>query len=437
MIRKTLLAGVAVGFIATPALAEDAPKAEVQAPVSVDGNFWTRFEMREGYKDLGVSRARWQEGDAAFYRARMGLTGKATKFGGDHSITPRLVLQSSGVWGSNNTITDSAIGMHEGYIRIAAPDHRLDVGRFEMAYGDHLVIGSLGWHQTARAFDGIRMHHGTKDHVWLDAFVTMANPGGAAETHPANDELFEGDSFFAGVYGDVGGYIGEKLTLELYGLLQKQNAVDDAGSAYLTTLGTRFAKSFGKSRVKFEAGVQIGSAKDAGIDDKGAVTDLGLFAYQADLEYGLTINKMFWVGIGGQLATSDDPETTDKSEAWVDLYPTGHKFLGLMDVMGGRSNVASGRVRLRVAPREGTKILLDGHYFTRPEMGKDASGNDLSGSVGSEVNLNVIQKIGGGLAVRGLYGVFLPTDNAVNGQSEIVDSEMAHYVALQLTYGFK
>lgn len=437
MLRTLSMAALTTGLLASPALAQDAKAEADTSPVKVDGSFWTRFELREGYDKLGVSRARFQEGDAFFYRARMGLTAKSSKFG-QHTVTPRLVLQSSGMWGTTpGTISDAAVNMHEGYVRVAGPTHRFDVGRFEMNYGEAMVIGNLGWHQTARSFDGFRYRQGKDAHKWVDLFVTMARPtANPAEGHPnpEHDEAFEGDAYFLGLYGDLGGFITDKFTLELYGLLQAQTAVNDENAAQLFTVGTRVKKGFGATTVRLEAGAQFGGADNG----EGDADDVSFSAYQADLEIGHKFSKMFWMGLGGSLVSGDDPTTNDKNEGWQQLYPTAHKFFGLMDVAGGRTNLTSGRVRFRVVPRNGTKILLDAHMFMRPEPGKNAAGEDIDGYAGSELDLNVVQHIGGGLSVRGLYGVFLPNGKVRPLGGELAeDGEMAHYVALQLSYGFK
>jgi hypothetical protein len=41
--------------------------------------------------------------------------------------------------------------------------------------------------------------------------------------------------------------------------------------------------------------------------------------------------KPFRIGVEGLVASGDDLSTPDRDEGWNELYPTTHKWLGLMD----------------------------------------------------------------------------------------------------------
>ncbi|MCA9544936.1 MAG: alginate export family protein, partial [Myxococcales bacterium] len=406
MSRLSLLARstMAAALLAVPAVAsaqDPQPPQAAPGPLTVDGSFWTRFELRDNYAGAGVSQGRFQEGDATFYRARLGLWTTPTKFRGDQQVQARFVLQAAGVQGVQpGTINDPAVGAHEAFLRWQGAMHRLDVGRFEMVYGDHAIIGNLGWHQMARSFDGARVRL-AKDPkgAWVDVFATLARPDAVpGEKHPLHDELLEGDDWFTGIYSDIGPLLAQDLTLELYGLFQVQvGSDDDTGGedrdgAVLATVGTRVVKSFGKTRVRFEGTGQFG--KDLAQNDAKA--------YQADLEVKQTLSDALWVAVGGVYASGDDP-TTEENEGFNHLYSTAHKFLGLMDVIGTRTNVTSGNLQAAFKVQPTTTLKLDAHLFLRNEVP-----DDVDSYAGTELNLQVIQGIGGGLGVRGLYGLFLP-----------------------------
>lgn len=394
-------------------------------PLTVDGSFWSRFELREGYSNAGVSRGRFQEGDATFYRARLGLWTQPRAFRQNHSVRARLSIQAAGVQGTMpGTINDAPLGAHEAFLRWQSPIHRLDAGRFELAYGDHLVVGNLGWHQVARSWDGLRVRFGDQKAkgAWLDVFATRQRPDAVpAERHPAHDGFLEGDDWFTGLYSDIGPWLGEGLTLELYSLFQIQrehDAVGDTdarGDAMLITAGTRVAKSFGKTRVRFEGTGQTG--KD--------LQERDVAAYQADLEVKHTFSERFFVAVGGLYASGDDPDT-DENEGFNHLYSTAHKFLGLMDVIGTRNNVTSGLIKTAWKVQPTTTLKLDAHTFLRNE-----TRDDVDSYAGSEFDLQVVQVIGGGLGVRGLYGVFLPGSGALDSDDPI------HYLAVQFGFNFK
>lgn len=153
----------------------------------------------------------------------------------------------------------------------------------------------------------------------------------------------------------------------------------------------------------------------------GRVGDgLSIFAYQADGEvgYSLADNKLR-LAVEGMITSGDDPTTADKIEGWNQLYTTAHKFLGLMDVMGARSNVASSVLHVTASPTADVKIMLDAHVFSRLE---DA-GIRQSGMAGFEKDTGLVYALGAGLNVRGLYSLFVPGKDVYGD-----DAEPAHYV---------
>jgi hypothetical protein len=106
-----------------------------------------------------------------------------------------------------------------------------------------------------------------------------------------------------------------------------------------------------------------------------------------------------------------------------------------MDVIGGRTNVSSAVLHLKVTPVEPLSLLVDGHYFARPERGADRK----HGGAGGEIDANVVYAIGKGASLRGLYGVFLPNEDFWSKKSP--DPANAgtplHYVEVQFGYVFK
>lgn len=68
-------APVAAAPPSAPAQALPPPEKEAEGTaLVVTGSFFGRYEVRDGYARMGVSRARWLEGDTTVYRARLGLS---------------------------------------------------------------------------------------------------------------------------------------------------------------------------------------------------------------------------------------------------------------------------------------------------------------------------------------------------------------------------
>jgi hypothetical protein len=158
-------------------------------------------------------------------------------------------------------------------------------------------------------------------------------------------------------------------------------------------------------------------------------------AFQANGEVGVSPVKGLRIGAGGFFASGDDGTTADKNEGWNELYPTGHKWLGLADVAGPRSNIAGAHGGVKYGGLEYLVASVDAHYFTRLET--DASGVD--GAMGSELDFNLIHPIGKGAVLRTMYGVFLPSEDfwAPKSPDAAKAGDPIHFWEVQFGYDFK
>lgn len=405
--------------------------AEETPDLLVGSSFWGRYELRENYDRLGASRGRFIEGDWLVYRARLDLVTTPMAIG-DGGLEASLFFspQADGFWGNQpGTVATPNLGIYRGFLRLGLGEARLDLGRFDLDYGDALVIGDLRWHQTGRSFDGARARLGSGP-TWVDVFVTQLDEGlrlgvGAEDPFaPAdNPAPFEGDVAFGGIYGSIGRLFGEETTLEPYLLGQVWFA--DGGAqrpAVQGTLGIRALQRVGVLDFRLETGLQLGRRRIANGENPE------VFAWQADGEVGLTPASGFRVALQALYATGDDPDT-DTLEAWDELFPTTHKFLGLMDIIGIRTNVASAVAH--VSWKNGPVLLkVDTHGFLRPETAPDQAS-----FAGVETDVNLIYKFGGGLDARAMYAFFVPNrDHGWAGPDGTPEDAIAHYVELQLSF---
>jgi len=427
------------------------PAAPAPVGLKLTSSFFTRYEVREKFDQLGVTASRFLESDVTVYRARIGLATTPIDVGEGEQVVIQFTPQASGILGSlSGTVADATLGLHEGYLRIQGASHKFDAGRFEMNYGDSFIIGSLDWHETARSFDGMRLRLTPEvEKTFVDVFLTQANPspaniaseGGRSVSNPF---LGAGDSYFTGVYAGLGGFIDPAMELEPYFLALLNPASDsitvpvmgmptvvDRAPSTLFTLGARFKHKIDVIDLRAEAGIQfggIGGQIAAGMDIPEGQS---IFAYQIDAEAGVSLmeNKLR-IGLEGLIASGNDPGTADKNEAWNQLFPTAHKFLGLMDIMGGRANVGSGVLHLTAQPTADIKAMIDAHYFSRLEA--TTAMTDNSGFAGFEIDAGLSYALGTGLAVRGLYGLFVPGEDVFGA-----DRDPAHFVEIELRHDLK
>lgn len=427
---------VVVAVVPVPA-AEEKPPEPSLSPIKFGTSTWSRFELRENYDKLGVSRGRFSEGDQTVFRARIkmetaelplidGLTGLV-------NFTPQA-SGSFGLSGTGGTIGEANLGIYEGFFMLKSKSFEMKGGRFAMNYGDSLVIGNLDWHQTARAFDGLHTHL-ILDKGYIDAFITQQAEGSPAVSSP----FAAGDSYFWGLYSNFGGYIAKDLNLEPYFLGLSSAATDNiattdgAGNpityardgATLFTLGARIQQKLTGIDYRIEGGFQFGESPGAvpPSDDRAeAVTTI---AGQVEGEFGIAIGPKARVGLGGFYATGNDPSSAN-NEAYNELFPTTHKFLGWMDVIGLRTNVAGGMLKFGLKITDALTADVHGHLFARPQaggLGRVMGAAD--GFAGGEVNVQLLQKIGKFMSVRPMYGLFIPNAN------HYATGDLVHYFELQ------
>ena len=191
----------------------------------------------------------------------------------------------------------------------------------------------------------------------------------------------------------------------------------DRESATEVTLGARVKGKGGAVDYRAEAGVQLGTRL-------AGMTSRDVLAYQGDLELGVAVvDKKLRLALEGLYASGDDP-ASNELEGWNQLYPTAHKFLGLMDVFGGRTNVVSGVGHVVVTAIPDLKLQLDAHLLSRPEMA-----GAFKGFSGVEVDTVGVYTFGKGFSTLALYGIFAPSD-------DYPTDEAIHYLEAEVAYKF-
>ncbi len=316
---------------------------------------------------------------------------------------------------------------------LQAPHMRLDVGRMELNYGDAFVLGNVDWHVTGRSFDAVRVHATPGDTgMFVDVFLSILKEGntpvpamGATPATPPQTEPFATDDvYFGGAYANFGPMIDKSLALDLYALAKVAPVSHDAMGMKVDestryTFGVRAKQKLEVIDYRFEGGIQVGSQP----------ADVSVFAYQADLEVGVNlVDRKLRLAGEGFFASGNDPSTPDKNEGWDQLYPTAHKWLGFMDIIVPRTNIAGGAAHVVYAFSPAWKLGVDAHFFLRPEDQPTPGGLIESGYAGTEIDTGLGYTIAKGLTLRGAYDIFLPNEDRY-GSTDVV-----HFVETELRY---
>lgn len=444
---------------------EDAASGPVIHPLA---SLFTRFEHREGYDALPVSRALTNVGctagpggmladnDCVRFRARVGFEIQNITLGSGYSAAIRFLPQLAGHWAmpgftlggpgtgtsASGGIVDALLGIHEASLILNLETWaRFEIGRFEMAYGENVVIGNLDWHPNGRAFDGARMRiTPSASSYWIDVFWTLVNEGHALSLTgaPTGGGFGQADQYFYGVYAGLGPLLDARpsTALDVYALaLQTNNRADVAAGAerewsHRTTIGARFRYRVDVVDVRAEGAAQLG--REGGLRDPVTMA----FGRQQEVVAGFFLGEVgvnllddhLRLALEGNYASGNDPTTTNANEGYFHLFPTARAFLGGTNVMGARTNVASGVFHGAVRPVDQLALNLDVHVLVVPERGAGPTNY-----AGSEGDLNLVWTPFPGLRLRAMYGVFIPETAFWRGVAS-PGADPVHYFEAELGF---
>lgn len=354
------------------------------------------------------------EGDIFTQRSRVGV--EATK----GKLSARLTLQHSARWGDfrGDQFTIPPLYLYEGWMRYEASEQVfIELGRFRLDYGEQRVLGSAQWTLVARSWDGVRLGVRPGELLEVDLF--------GVKMRDAQEGFLRGDAYLAGAYSvftePVPGLLN---TVDIYLLYDHRDGVPAPGEIRrnLGMAGVRIDGGVSIVGLEGEAGYQFGRLCD--LDAQGCVGEgRPIHAYFFDLELGLGL-PLIRPFVGFSMASGDDPET-DGIEGYDPMYGTGHKWLGLMDIIGGRTNLREFRVGAAMSVQD-FGIRLVAHDFTRLQPQVE--------NVGQEVDLVLSYQVGDGLSVELGHGLFIPREGITEGDES--PAGVANWSCVQATGRF-
>lgn len=292
-----------------------------------------------------------------------------------------IQLQDARTFGAEGTTVgfantygeNSILDIHQGYFDVRNLFDlplTVRVGRQEIVWGDHRVIGNFVWSNVGRTFDGGRFMWDT-DSIHAEAFaVTVDEDGFLAVDGDDNSD----ESIYAALIGF------KKLIPN--GLLElmyiQKNDQDDTSSHYAATGYT--AQASGDPLVIHDFGIRIDGklpnfdAVDYTVEAHGQVGDYGDMNQQAWAfagRAGYTFKEVAWkprIGFEYAYASGDDDTDDNDHETFDNLYPTNHwqGNYGFIDLLSWQ-NVHDFRGNIKVSPSNRLTVQVDYHYFLLDE----------------------------------------------------------------------
>jgi len=291
-------------------------------------------------------------------------------------VSPTATDGATGALSSSNT-NGTGLDLHQGYIQVKnllVPGLSLKLGRQEITFGDHRLLGNYYWSQVGQSFDGVRLTLAGPDAdkemkeckcpTALDLFwarVLESEFGTSAATPATGSQkgvVFPSSGTRSTLDQDLyGAYLtlrmAPKWTIEPYYFLLKDNRI--AGTTVLTTpqasnqtrstVGGRLAGKGGGLDLTLEAAYQFGRIA-SGLTG-GNTRDLHINAHAEAAKIGFTFKPVpfqprlgfefnYASGDGGNAAGG---RNSGNFNTFDNLYPTNHVHYGYMDLMAWRNMV--------------------------------------------------------------------------------------------------
>lgn len=240
---------------------------------------------------------------------------------------------------------DSDEMIHQAFAELLGVADMADVqiGRFEMLYGNEAVISNGDWGKTGNAFDGIRVRR-RDDSYWADLFITQPVEGQAV---PVGVDQSFGGVYFGVPAGD--------FSFEGYGLLRDDRKDGGTMTDDVTVGGRALWKIEGGPALSLELASQSG---DHGALDAGG--SLAIFDANMGVADGVTI------GVSVLFASGDDDAADGDDDAFKPLFNTPHKFLGAADLFS-LTNVLDAQAYGVYKASSAWKFLGAVHFLTLAE----------------------------------------------------------------------
>lgn len=352
------------------------PPQEDQFTWKVSGEYRIRYERRI---DRDFKSSTRDNDSTLFQRGRATLD---WKYGENLSGTIQYQYAHGLFWKPTKTSSDENSNITQLNVKFKAPEGTWTVGRQKVIVGSERLVGAGEWTNVGRSFDGVRFQ--TKD--W-DAFAVRV---GHSDPWPPNARLVGiGHSWKNGGTTNV---------------LYKADA-DATGKVNLTTLDHAQTWKTKDFDIDAEAAYQFGKTK--GKDHTAWAVHFGAsHAFNKDSKLALELNSAS--GGGG----------TNSTHTFDNLYPTNHKFFGIMDLFAWKNNTnIIGTFTTKTGPNVEFKTRLigawlndkkDAWYGASGKAGlKDANGN--SGRfLGNEVDFEFTWKRNANESLMVGYGFFAP-----------------------------
>ena len=369
---------------------------EALSQFSLSAQFKPRSELRHGYRVVAT-----RQSDAAFFvsqRSRLILDYKGK------GITTKLSVQDVRVWGDEPQLSNFPnAAVHEAWAQLdinEAVDIRL--GRQELIYGDHRLLGNVDWVQQGRSHDAMMIHF--QKSGWLSHLGLAYNN--------------ESESLFRNQYT-----LANYRSLALWWL---KKTFDNGFDFSFLTIGEGLEDDNSTLHYRWTIGpdIKYSSAKYAlnscfyyQLGESTSNVDLSAFLFSLNNTFKFDRTNL---GIGLDFVSGTDALNSNgqKIRSFHTLYATNHKFYGLMDYFLNIPADTKGGGLVDIYAKMSNKIGAKSsfgthlHYFLLANDVEDPGvpGTAINRGLGWEVDLVFSHSINSDVQFQIGCSAMVPTD---------------------------
>jgi hypothetical protein len=303
------------------------------------------------------------------------------------NVMARVMFQDSRTFGESTITTNLArTDVQEGYVQLRnlgdinplLSNVQLRIGRWQQGYGNHRQIGTLGWANQSRSYDGAKVMY-KKGNFNVDVFAWQISEnatGGVSGSSMTSTAL---DTVLYGFYAQYkfGGFLKGNL-IEPFMIVKAESSDEDRTNATQTPESeTRYSWGFraagknidglGGFDYTIEPVVQTGSSRYLATGtNQTRNSKESIDAWAIHAEAGYTFKNLPWtprIGYAYSFASGDEEVDTGSDKTFRQISPTQHAHNGYMDVIGWQ-NVQDHQFHLNLKPTKKLVIDVKTHIFS-------------------------------------------------------------------------
>jgi hypothetical protein len=360
-------------------------------------------------------------------------------------------VQDHRAWGSRNEPNASgALGFQQGWLEVAGRNEgkklsgSIRVGRQEIGWGKHRLIGTWPWAPQGRSFDALRFQ-GELGWAGIDMFYAMMERPRTFEVSDATTDPPTTTSVYTrGAHLAAARLYATpmpEINAELMGLLDFAEAspTELDRDRLIGDIGARVWGEPVKDVLSYDVEAHGQLGRQYGLEHR-AWAAASIVRVQAPLEPVAPGVQLGYAIASGHACTGTATCAPTQSHDFFNFYPTNHPHYGILDQFGW-SNMRDAEAGVYVR-NDVLEVSAIYHFFQMHQRGgrwRDSGGNligagwDLyepSHTLGHEVDVLVTAKLWKPLWLQPGYGVFVPTAAG----SRLAGPDTQHFVFLWIVF---